>query len=117
MTRLSSCVVAVILGGWASAAVPPPPVAMPAPAVSWRPVAPVQGSLVILEVHPPAGDSVLAVRGELAGGPLHFHRAGEILRAIGGIPLTAHDSLAMRLVIERATGATATLALSMGVAP
>jgi murein DD-endopeptidase MepM/ murein hydrolase activator NlpD len=75
--------------------------------------------LVTLLVTPasPDGDSVVAVLGELAGEPLHFERrpAGGY-RALGGVPLDAPDTIAVRLVIERVTGVVDTAELRLRVA-
>jgi murein DD-endopeptidase MepM/ murein hydrolase activator NlpD len=86
------------------------------PLVAWRPRLPQQGSLVLLTVRPSAGDSVTAVHGELAGEPLHFERAGDGFRALGGLPLDAGDSVAVSLVIERAGGPSDTMLTALPVA-
>ena len=83
-----------------------------------QPPTPRQGSLVTLLVTPPQdGDSVVAVLGELAGEPLHFERrpTGEF-RALGGVPLDAPDDIAVRLVLQRATGVGDTAVVLLSVA-
>jgi murein DD-endopeptidase MepM/ murein hydrolase activator NlpD len=93
---------------------------LPAPeesSVVWRPVTPLQGSLVVLEVRPAAGDSVVAVRGVLAGERLHFERGAGVFRALGAVPLATQDSIMIRVVIERATGDSEALTPSLRVAP
>ena len=85
--------------------------------VAWRPTAPRQGSLVMVEVRPAAADSVIAVRGDLAGEELHFERRGALYRALGAVPLETEDSIAMLVAIERVTGASDTLTPSLLVAP
>ncbi len=85
--------------------------------VAWRPARPPQGSLVVLGVRAPAGDSVLAVHGELAGEPLHFALIAGWFRALGGVPLDAADSIRARLVIEHPDRAADTLTPSLPVAP
>jgi murein DD-endopeptidase MepM/ murein hydrolase activator NlpD len=85
--------------------------------VVWRPGTPLQGSLVSLQVRPGQGDSAVAVVGELAGEALHFERDSGVFRALGGVPIVAQDSLALRLEIVRASGARDTLASSLPVAP
>lgn len=92
-------------------------VAAEAASVVWRPATPLQGSLVVVEVHPAAGDSVVAVRGELAGEPLHFERGAGRFWALGGVPLAAQESAAIRVIIERATGTSVALTPSLPVAP
>ena len=85
--------------------------------VAWRPQVPLQGSLVVLGVRVHDGDSVVAVRGALAGEPLHFERVGGWFHAVGGVPLDARSSVRARIVIERAAGAsdTVTAALPVGI--
>jgi murein DD-endopeptidase MepM/ murein hydrolase activator NlpD len=91
-------------------------VAAEASSVAWRPATPLQGSLVVMEVRPAVGDSVVAVRGELAGELLHFERRAGVFRALGAVPVTAQDSMMMLVVIERATGASEALTPSFPVA-
>ncbi len=98
------------------------PVTPPASPVPFavRPSTPRQGSLIVLRVTPPStqdGDSVVAVLGELAGEPLHFERrpAGGF-RALGGVPLDAPDTVAVRLVLQRATGVVDTAEVRLAVA-
>ena len=85
--------------------------------VAWRPQVPLQGSLVVLGVRVHDGDAVVAVRGALAGEPLHFERVGGWFHAVGGVPLDARSSVRARIVIERAAGAsdTVTAALPVGI--
>ena len=80
-----------------------------APAVAWRPRSSLQGSLVLLAVRPSVADSVTGMQGELAGEPLHFEPVGDEFRALGAVPLEARDSVAARIVIERAGGASDTV--------
>jgi hypothetical protein len=88
-----------------------------APEVAWRPARPLQGSLVVLGVRAPAGDSVRAVRGSLAGEPLHFAVIAGWFRALGGVPFDAADSVRARLVIEHVDRPADTLTRSLPVAP
>ncbi len=90
-------------------------VASAAPPLAWRPRLPLQGSLVLLVVSPPAGDSVTAVQGELAAEPLHFERVNGGFRALGAVPLDARDSVAARVVLERAEGAGDTVIAALPV--
>ncbi len=77
--------------------------------VAWRPQMPLQGSLVVLGVRVPAGNPALAVRGVLAGEPLHFERVGDWFHAVGGVPLSAQNRVTARIVIEHAAGASDTV--------
>jgi hypothetical protein len=87
-----------------------------APEVAWRPARPLQGSLVVLGVRAPAGDSVMAVHGDLAGQPLHFAVVAGWFRALGGVPFDAADSVHARLVIEHVDRPADTLSPSLPVA-
>ena len=51
-----------------------------------------------------AGDSILAIRGELEGEPLHFERdsTGQ-LTAFGAVPTDLRNNLRFPLIVERAT--------------
>jgi murein DD-endopeptidase MepM/ murein hydrolase activator NlpD len=84
--------------------------------VAWRPQVPLQGSLVVLGVRVPTGKTALAVRGVLAGEPLHFERVGDWFHAVGGVPLDAHDRVMARIVIERAAGPSDTVLAVLPVA-
>jgi murein DD-endopeptidase MepM/ murein hydrolase activator NlpD len=83
--------------------------------VAWRPVSPLQGSLVVIGVRAPPTDSVRVVQGELAGEPLHFELIDGWFRAIGGVPIGARAHVRARVVIERAGGALDTLSRSVPV--
>jgi murein DD-endopeptidase MepM/ murein hydrolase activator NlpD len=85
------------------------------PRVISRPERPLQGSLLVLAVRPPAADSVSAVEGELAGEPLHFESVGTEWHALGAVPLDAADSVTTRLVITREGGAPDTVSASLPV--
>jgi hypothetical protein len=87
-----------------------------APEVSWRPARPLQGALVVLAVRAAVGDSVTAVRGDLAGEPLHFAVVAGWFRALGGVPFDAADSVHARLVIEYVARPADTLTPSLPVA-
>ena len=76
------------------------------PRLTWRPRAPLEGSAVVLELSSPSGDSVSAVRGELAGEPLHFERTPHGLRALAAVPFDRSDSVAARAAIERVGGSS-----------
>jgi len=74
-----------------------------------------EGSLLVLCVRPLPADSVTAIRGALAGEPLHFERVGDAFRAVGAVPLGARDSVAARVVIERAGSVSDTLLAALRV--
>jgi murein DD-endopeptidase MepM/ murein hydrolase activator NlpD len=84
--------------------------------VVWWPRLPLQGSLVRVVVHPPPGDSVTAVSGELAGEPLHFERFADGFGAIGAVPFGAEDSAAASLVMEHADSTSDTVIVALPVA-
>ena len=84
--------------------------------VVWWPRLPLQGSLVRVVVHPPPGDSVTAVSGELAGEPLHFERFADGFGAIGAVPFGAEDSATARLVMEHADSTSDTVIVALPVA-
>jgi murein DD-endopeptidase MepM/ murein hydrolase activator NlpD len=86
-------------------------------AIAWRPPVPRQGSLVLIGVEARGIDSVAAVRGELAGEPLHFELINGWFRAVGGVPLAAGARVTARIVIERAGGARDTLTRRLPVGP
>ena len=71
---------------------------------------------MVLGVRAAAGDSVTAVRGDLAGEPLHFAVVAGWFRALGGVPFDAADSVHARLVIEYAARPADTLTPSLPVA-
>jgi murein DD-endopeptidase MepM/ murein hydrolase activator NlpD len=85
------------------------------PQVAWRPRLPLQGSVVLLAVRLPIADSVIAVRGELAGEPLHFELGADGFRAVGAVPWDASDSVTTRVVVERAGGLADTVTASLPV--
>ncbi len=85
------------------------------PQVVWSPRLPLQGSLVRVLVRPPAGDSVRAVSGELAGEPLHFERFADGFEALGAVPFGTDDSATARLVMERADSTSDTVAAALPV--
>jgi len=88
---MMSWVVLAMLAG------PPPPVS-----VTWSPRRPLQGSFIRIHA---SGDSIVAVRGELAGEPLHFEpdSLGRLV-AFGGVPVDTRTNLELPLIVERAAG-------------
>jgi len=106
LTALALCLAPAVLTGQGTAA---------APQVAWWPRLPLQGSLVRVVVHPPPGDSVTAVYGELAGEPLHFESFAEGFEALGAVPFAADDSATARLVMEHADSASDTIVAALRV--
>ncbi len=73
------------------------------------PARPEPGAIVRLTLRAPVSpaDSVVSVRGALAGEPLHFIRLTPgTWHAIGGVPVDAEGSLVANAVIERSSGKT-----------
>lgn len=89
--------------------------ALLAPGLAWWPRAPLQGSLVVVALRPAPPDSVTAVRGELAGEPLHFERVADQFHALGAVPLDSAGSVAARVVVDRADGRSDTLTARLPV--
>jgi murein DD-endopeptidase MepM/ murein hydrolase activator NlpD len=85
-------------------------------ALGWYPREPVQGSLLVLTVRLPAGDSTALVRGGLAGEPLHFERFAEEFRALGAVPLGARDTPTVQVIVDRPGGTSDTLSAALRVA-
>ena len=76
------------------------------------PTQPEPGAIVRLSLTAPAsgGDPVVAVRGALAGEPLHYiHLTGAKWHAIGGVPVDTEGTLVANAVLERASGKTETV--------
>jgi murein DD-endopeptidase MepM/ murein hydrolase activator NlpD len=85
--------------------------AAPAATVSWAPTDPVQGSAVVVVVSPGAeslgADTLVAVRGTLAGEPLPFERDRDgRFRALGALPANARARTLLPLVFITAGGDT-----------
>jgi murein DD-endopeptidase MepM/ murein hydrolase activator NlpD len=90
----------------------------PRPEIAWRPALPLQGSLVVLVVRPVSPDSTLLVTGVLADEPLHFEsdgRGGYV--SLGGVPITATDSLPLQVRLGRSGSTGDTFAATLPVGP
>jgi murein DD-endopeptidase MepM/ murein hydrolase activator NlpD len=78
--------------------------------LAWSPSRPIQGSIVQLTVRPDTLDpttTVTAVKGSMAGQALHFESDGSgVFQAIGGIPISAADSIRLALTLIRRTGSS-----------
>ena len=63
------------------------------------------------------GDSVVAIRGTMAGEPLHFVAAGDSYRALGAVPVDSASVVRAWVVIARASGRSDTLRASVEPPP
>ena len=99
---LAAVVLASTLPSFADAQSPP---------LSVAPMRPKPGAIVRLTLGRfSTTDSITAVRGELAGEPLHFILSSNgTWHAIAGIPVDATGSLTARAVVHRASGSTDTV--------
>jgi murein DD-endopeptidase MepM/ murein hydrolase activator NlpD len=87
-----------------------------APRLAVSPSRPQPGAIARLTLSTPAkrGDAVIAVRGSLAGEPLHFIAAGNgSWHAIGGIPADAVGTMNARAFLTRESGRVDTVAAAM----
>lgn len=74
--------------------------------VGWLPAEPRQGSFVVITVAPGPGDAIAGLHGTLAGEPLHFEQdADSTWRAVGGIPVTAAETIPITLEVTGRRGA------------
>jgi murein DD-endopeptidase MepM/ murein hydrolase activator NlpD len=88
--------------------------------LSVTPSAPAPGSLIRLTLSTSlAGDdSIVAIRGMMAGEPLRFLPVDSSrFGAIGPIPVDATDSVMARVFVERRSGASDTLVVAVAVPP
>jgi len=88
------------------------------PTLGAAPADPVPGSIVrfTLTEAPTRDDSIVAIRGTMAGEPLRFLVADSgQYRAIGAVPIDASDSVAASVIVERRSGAADTLLMSVSV--
>lgn len=88
--------------------------AQSSPRLVAAPARPQPGAVVRLSVTiPSSSDSVTAVRGVLAGEPLHFIRSAASWRAIGGVPTDAEGNVNARAFVTRESGRVDTLRATM----
>ena len=90
------------------------------PSVTVTPDQPLPGSIVrfTLTTAGARNDSVVAVRGTMAGEPLRFLLADSgRFHAIGGVPVDASDSVAATVFVHRASSAVDTLHVSIAIPP
>ena len=83
------------------------------------PVRPQPGALVILTISNVgnARDSIVAIRGTMAGEPLHFVASRATYRAIGAVPVDSAGAITARVIIARASGRADTLSASVVTPP
>jgi murein DD-endopeptidase MepM/ murein hydrolase activator NlpD len=88
-----------------------------APTVTVAPAEAVPGSIVRFTLVDTARvDSILAIRGSMAGEPLSFMGADSgQFRAIGAVPVDASDSVVATVVFDRRSGATDSIRVSVKV--
>lgn len=88
-----------------------------APRIEVVPARPSPGALVRLSLQlPVAADSVIWIRGSMAGEPLHFIQAGNhTWRALGAVPVDGTDKVIARAIVERASGALDTLRTTLTI--
>lgn len=90
------------------------------PMLSIAPAEPAPGSLIRLTLSAAAttGDSIVNIRGTMAGEPLRFVPGDSTtFGAIGPIPADATDSVMARVYVERRSGASDTLVVAVTVPP
>ena len=79
------------------------------------PVRPLPGALVRLTMTNAANrrDSIVAIRGTMAGEPLHFTPSRAIYRAIGAVPVDSGGRVTAQVIVIRASGRADTLMASV----
>jgi murein DD-endopeptidase MepM/ murein hydrolase activator NlpD len=80
--------------------------------ISIAPARPDPGAIVRLTLSTPArrADSIVSIRGAMAGEPLHFLAStGGKWHAIGAVPVDATGSLVASVILQRASGKTETV--------
>ncbi len=84
------------------------------------PSQPTPGALVrlTLDVGSTAADSVVEIRGSMAGEALHFIAAGDgVWRALGAVPVDGDDATSARVAVHRASGAVDTVRTTLTIPP
>lgn len=87
--------------------------------VSWDPTPPSHGSLAYVVVHPVSNDAdpPLRIRGTMADEPLHFERDSTgRYRAMGAVPVGTQRRIELPLVVERQSGITQEVLVTLPVA-
>ena len=89
------------------------------PRLSIAPERPLPGALVRLTLTPSSAptDSIVGVRGTMAGEPLHFAAANGAWRAIGAVPVDADSPVTASAIITRASGRVDTVRQAVEAPP
>jgi murein DD-endopeptidase MepM/ murein hydrolase activator NlpD len=90
------------------------------PTLSVAPADPAPGSLIRLTLAAPRAseDSIVSIRGTMAGEPLRFlPRDSSAFGAIGPVPVDATDSVTAHVIVERRSGAADTLMVAIALPP
>ena len=89
------------------------------PRLDIAPARPLPGALVSLTVSgvDDQRDSIVAIRGMMAGEPLHFRTSSGVRRAIGAVPVDSAAEVTARVLIVRASGRTDSLHASVTPPP
>jgi murein DD-endopeptidase MepM/ murein hydrolase activator NlpD len=88
-----------------------------APRIEVVPARPSPGALVRLSLKMPATtDSIIWIRGSMAGEPLHFIEAGNhTWRALGAVPVDGSAKVSARAIVERRSGALDTVRTTLTI--
>lgn len=83
------------------------------------PAHPLPGAVVTLTLRDSGGgrDSIVAIRGTMAGEPLHFESARGEHRAIGAVPVDSVASVVAQALVTRASGRVDTLRVAVEIPP
>jgi murein DD-endopeptidase MepM/ murein hydrolase activator NlpD len=83
------------------------------------PERPLPGALVTLTVSglPATNGSVTAIRGTMAGEPLHFVESRGVHRAIGAVPVDSTNAVRAQVIVELSSGGADTLEASVTPPP
>ncbi len=88
--------------------------------ITWEPSQPIQGSIIQFRVRPQsakwAGESVISMRGTLGAEPIYFDLGGDgAFTALGGIPITAGDSVPLVLFFDYQNGTSRSIEIGVPV--
>jgi murein DD-endopeptidase MepM/ murein hydrolase activator NlpD len=108
-----------LAGGAALAACIGAPLAAQGARLAVVPTRPLPGALVRLTLTDAreGGDSIVAIRGSMAGEPLHFVASGAGHRAIGAVPVDSAGTVVATAIVVRASGRVDTLRASVEPPP
>jgi murein DD-endopeptidase MepM/ murein hydrolase activator NlpD len=89
------------------------------PHLSVSPAHPLPGGVVTLTLRDAGdgSDSIVAIRGTMAGEPLHFEAVRREHRAIGAVPVDSVASVTAHALVTRASGRVDTLSVAVEVPP